>query len=37
VRLPGDHRAAPGDSIPLSVDPAKVHLFDPETEVRLHA
>ncbi len=37
VRLPGDHPARSGDQIPLSVDPSKVHLFDPETEVRLHA
>jgi multiple sugar transport system ATP-binding protein len=37
VRLPGDHRAQSGDRIPLSVDPAKVHLFDPQTEDRLHA
>ena len=37
VRLPSDHDAAPGDRIPLSVEAGKVHLFDPKTEVRLHA
>jgi sn-glycerol 3-phosphate transport system ATP-binding protein len=35
VRLPGTERIAEGASVPLSVEPDAVHLFDPETERRL--
>ncbi len=37
VRLPGDHPVAAGDVLPVSVDPASVHLFDRSTEERIDA
>ncbi|MFL5322707.1 MAG: ABC transporter ATP-binding protein [Microvirga sp.] len=34
ARLPGNVQVSPGDRLPLSVDPADLHLFDLETELR---
>jgi ABC-type sugar transport system ATPase subunit len=34
ARLPGNVEVSPGDRLPLSVDPADLHLFDRETELR---
>jgi sn-glycerol 3-phosphate transport system ATP-binding protein len=35
ARLPGTHRVADGDRVPLTVDPSALHLFDPESGQRL--
>ncbi|HEX7969175.1 MAG TPA: TOBE domain-containing protein, partial [Stellaceae bacterium] len=35
ARLPGTARARPGDRLPLSVDPAQLHVFDRESGRRL--
>ena len=37
ARLPGDSPVRPGDVLDLAVDPARIHLFDPETEERIDA
>jgi sn-glycerol 3-phosphate transport system ATP-binding protein len=35
VSLEGTHAVAPGDHLPIAVNPTQVHLFDPETETRI--
>ncbi|BCO10773.1 hypothetical protein GF1_31490 [Desulfolithobacter dissulfuricans] len=35
ARLPGTHQAASGTILPLTVDPAHIHLFDKKTGRRL--
>jgi len=37
ARLPGNVHVSPGDRVPLAIDPADLHLFDRETELRLPA
>jgi hypothetical protein len=34
ARLPGNVQVSAGDRLPLAVDPADLHLFDRETELR---
>jgi ABC-type sugar transport system ATPase subunit len=34
ARLPGNVQVSPGDRLPLAIDPADLHLFDRETELR---
>jgi multiple sugar transport system ATP-binding protein len=37
VRLPGDARLSPGETIPLEFRRERIHVFDRETDRRLNA
>ena len=35
IRMDGQARVTPGETLPIGIDPARAHLFDRETELRL--